>query len=99
MKKEIILYIHGSSGQILDEQKGNSCKLVSSGGSKIFERGVQVQADYGNSTDSFIMAGEFVYAEVEKLVPFCAKCGKFSEFRTIETSFAGFSGAIRKAFV
>ena len=28
-----------------------------SGGSRIFERGVQVQADYGNSTDCFIMAG------------------------------------------
>ena len=35
-----------------------------SGGSRIFERGVQVQADYGNCTDCFIMAGEYVYAEL-----------------------------------
>ena len=34
-----------------------------SGGSRIFERGVQVQADYGNSTDYFIMAGKYVYAD------------------------------------
>ena len=32
--------------------------MPTSGGSRIFERGVQVQADYGNSTDCFIMAGE-----------------------------------------
>jgi len=50
---------------------------ISSGGSRIFERGVQVQADYGNSTDCFIMAGDYVYAEAAKLVPIHMKRGKF----------------------
>ena len=44
-----------------------------SGGSRIFERGVQVQADYGNSMDCVIMAGEYVYAEAAKSEPICAK--------------------------
>ena len=43
--------------------------MILSGGSRIFETGVQVQADYGNSTDCFIMAGEYVYEEAVKLVP------------------------------
>jgi len=34
-----------------------------------YERGVQVQVDYGNSTDCFIMAGEYVCAEAAKLAP------------------------------
>jgi len=63
-----------------------------SGGSRIIESGVHVQVDYGNSTDCFIMAGEYVYAEAAKLVPVRAKRGKFSEFRTFEIVSAGFSG-------
>ena len=55
---------------------------VSSGGSRILERGVQVQADYGNSTDCFIMAGDYVYAEAAKLVPIRVKRGKFSDLRS-----------------
>jgi len=70
-----------------------------SGGSRIFERGVQVQADYGNSTDCFIMAGEYVYAEAAKLVPIRAKLGKFSDFRTFEIASAGFSGPIQQTLV
>ena len=70
-----------------------------SGGSRIFESGVQVQADYGNSTDCFIMAGEYVYAEVANLAPICVKRGKFSEFRTFEIASAGFSGPIQWALV
>ena len=42
---------------------------TNSGGSRIFERGVQVQADYGNSTDCFVMAGKYVYVEAVKSVP------------------------------
>ena len=48
-----------------------------SGGSRIFERGVQVQADYGNSMHCFIMAGEYVYAEAAKSEPIRAKRRKF----------------------
>jgi len=66
-----------------------------SGGSRIFERGVQVQADYGNSMDCFIMAGEYVYAGAVKSVPIRAKRGNFSEFRTLEIASAGFSGPIQ----
>ena len=67
-----------------------------SGGSRIFERGVQVQADYGNSTDCFIMAGEYVYAKSEAIR---AKRGKFSEFWTFEIASAGFSDPIQRARV
>ena len=66
-------------------------KLHYSGGSRIFERGVQIQADYGNSTDCFIVAGEYVYAEAVKLVPIRAKCGTFLEFRTFEIASAAYS--------
>ena len=58
--------------------------LLPSGGSRIFERGVQVQADYIKSMDCFIMAGEYV---------------KFSEFWTFEIASAGFSGPIQRALV
>ena len=51
-----------------------------SGGSRIFERGVQ--ADYGNSTDCFIMASEYIYAEAAKSVPIHTKGGKFSDLRS-----------------
>jgi len=70
-----------------------------SGGSGIFERGVQVQADYGNNTDCFIMAGEYVYAEAAKSAPIRAKRGNFSEFRTFEIASAGFSGPLQRALV
>ena len=73
--------------------------LLPSGGSRIFERGVQVKADYGNSMDCFIMAGEYVYAEAVKLEPIRTKCGKFSEFWTFEIASAGFSGPIQRALV
>ena len=66
-----------------------------SGGSRIFERRVQVQADYGNSTDCFIMAGEYVYAEAAKSAPIRAKCRKISEFRTFEIASAGFTGPLQ----
>ena len=73
--------------------------MILSGGSRIFETGVQVQADYGNSTDCFIMAGEYVYAEAAKLVPTVRmKHGKISEFRTFEIASAGFSGPIQRAY-
>jgi len=64
---------------------------ITSGGSTIFERGVQ--ADYGSSTDCFTMAGEYVNVEGVNLVPILAKCRKFSEFRTFEIASAGFSMA------
>ena len=78
--------------------------MVSGGGSRIFGRGVQVQADYGISTDCFIMAGkyvyaEYVYAEAAKSVPIRVKPGKISEFRTFEITSAGFSGPIQRALV
>ena len=62
--------------------------LEGSGGSRIFERGVQVQADYGNSMDCFIMAGE--YAEAAKSEPIRAKrgkCGKISDFEIASLHF------------
>ena len=65
----------------------------------IFERGVQVQADYGNSMDCFIMAGEYVYAEAVKSEPIHVKHGKCSEFWTFEIASAGFSGPIQRALV
>jgi len=51
----------------------------------IFERGVQ--ANYGNSTDCFTMAGEYVNV---KLVPIRAKRGKFFEFRTLRSHLLAF---------
>ena len=60
-----------------------------SGGSRIFERRVQVQVDYGNSTDCFITAGEWVYVEAAKLAPIRVKRRKISEFRTFEIASAG----------
>jgi len=51
--------------------------MIPSGGSRIFERRVQVQVDY---MDCFIMAGEYVYAEVAKSEPIRAKRRKISEF-------------------
>ena len=67
--------------------------MLTSGGSRIFERGVkvQVQADYSNSTDCFVMAGEHVYVEAVNGA-ICMKRGKFSEVRTFEIASAGFSG-------
>jgi len=67
--------------------------LISSGGSRIFERGVQV--DYGNSMDCFIMAGEYVYAEAAKSAPIHA------EHRNVrpEITSASFSGLIQRALV
>ena len=44
---------------------------------EFLKEGVQVQADYGNSTDCFIMAGEHVYVEAAKLAPIRAKRRKF----------------------
>jgi len=73
--------------------------MLASGGSRIFERGVQVQADYSNSTDCFIMAGEYVYAEAVKLAPIRAKRGKNLELRAFEIAFAGSSGPMQRAFV
>ena len=70
---------------------------ITSGESRIFERGVRVQVDYGDSMDCYIMAGEYIYAEAAKLVPICAKRGKFSEFRSFEIASAGFSGPIQRA--
>ena len=52
--------------------------LGNSGRSRIFERGIQVQANYGNSMDFFIVAGEYVYAEAVKSAPIRAKRGKNS---------------------
>ena len=72
-------------------------KLIS-GGSRIFERGVQVQ-DYVNSMDCFIMVGEYVYAQAAKSKPIRAKRGKFTEFWTFEIASAGFSGPIQRALV
>jgi len=69
--------------------------MILSGGSRIFERGAQVQVDYGNSTNCFIMEGKYVYTEAVKSVPICAKHGKFSEFRTFKIASAGFSGTIQ----
>ena len=82
----------------------NSCLANSGlstiiGGSRIFERGVQVQADYGNSMDCFIMAGGYVYAEAVKLEPIRVKRGKFSELWTFEIAFAGFSSPIQRTLV
>ena len=78
----------------------SSCFVrICSGGSRIFERGVQVQVDYSNSTDCFIITGEYVYAETAKLVPIRAKRGNFSKFRTFEIASAGFSGPIQRALV
>ena len=65
----------------------------------IFEKGVQVQADYGNSMDCFIMAGEYVYAEAAKSAPIRGKHGKLSELMTFEITSAGFSGLIQRALV
>ena len=38
-----------------------------SGISRIIERGIQVQADYGNSTHCYIMAGEEVFMSMQRL--------------------------------
>ena len=84
---------------IFDRIKCSYQLLGCSGSSMIFEKGVQVQADYGNSTDCFIMAGEYVYAEAVKLAPIRAKRGNFSEFRTFEIASACFSGPIQRALV
>jgi len=69
--------------------------LQSCGGSRIFERKVQAQADYGNCTDCFIMAGKYFYAEAAKSAPIRMKRGNFSEFRTFEIASVGFSGPIQ----
>jgi len=67
---------------MVDICQGRRLPAVYSGGSRIFERGVQVQVNYGNSTDCFIMAREYVYAEAAKSVPTRAKCGKISDLRS-----------------
>ena len=49
--------------------------MQSSGGSRIFERGVQVQADYGNSTDCFLEFRTFEIASAGFFRPHTASIG------------------------
>jgi len=64
---------------------------VISGGSRIFlERGVQVQADYGNSTDCFIMAGKYVYAESAKSAPIRANVENFQNLAPLRSHLLAF---------
>ena len=62
--------------------KFSTISPVFSGRSRFFESGVQVQADYSNSTDCFIVARKYVYAEASKSVPIRVKHGKFLDLRS-----------------
>ena len=67
---------------------------TSIGWSRIFERGIPVQADYGNSTNCFITAGEYVYAEAVKSAPIRAKRGNFSNLWPLRSHLLAFQAPL-----
>jgi len=73
-----------------------------SGGSRSFERGVRVHADYCGSKHCYIMPGRealLCLSRVLKQSVFRAKHRQFSELRTSEITSAGFLGNVQQALV